>query len=163
MPKLKKAILLTFFLIFGTIVYSFGQVTSENIRDIVLKKAIRDSLFVVDVSRPGNHDETQVRYLGTLKSKDGRIFKILSYCWIWGLSQRATNRILIYNKYNRYLGNYKVAMKSELPTKIVGNKLIFSVKEDGGMHFKQTRISFEKGLPRQIFIKNGDLYTLEGD
>jgi len=162
MPKFKKAKLVTFILIFAGIGHSFGQMTSDNIKDIVLKKAIKDSLFVVDTSQSGNHDETQLRYLGILKSTDGRIFKIMSYCWIWGISQRATNRILIYNKANQYLGNYKLDTKDELPTKIEGNKLIFSIKENERVGLLQIHISFEKGLPKHIFIKNGNLYVFDG-
>jgi hypothetical protein len=163
MPKFKNTILLTFILTFGVLSYSLGQVTDENIRGIVLRKGIKDSLFIFDFSRPNDHNETQLKYLGILKSKDGRAFKIMSYCWIWGLSKRATNRILIYDRNNRYLGNYKLDMKYELPQKIENNELFFNVKDDKNAKSVQTRISFAKGLPRQIFIENGNLYIFHGD
>jgi len=158
MPKFKNTILLTFILTFGTLSYSLGQVTEENMRETVLKKGIRDSLFIFDFSRPNNHNETQLKYLGTLKSKDGRAFKIMTYCWIWGLSQRATNRILIYNQNDKYLGNYKLDMRYELPVKIEKNQLLFKVDENA----QPQRISFSNGLPKQIMIEGGDLYLFEG-
>ena len=159
MPKFKNTILLTFFLTFGVMQYSLGQVTDDNIRHVVLSKGIRDSLFIFDFSRPNDHNETQLKYLGTLKSKDGRIFKIMTYCWIWGLSKRATSRILIYNNNDKFLGNYKLNMRNELPVKIEKNQLFFNVEENA----RPQRISFSKGLPKRIMIEGGDLYVFQGD
>ncbi|WP_207532985.1 hypothetical protein [Desertivirga arenae] len=134
-----------------------------EMRASVLKKGIRDSVFIFDRSTRDYHDEIQIKYLGTLHSRDGRIFKIMSYCWIWGLSQRATNRLLIYNSRNKYLGNYKLGMKNELPTRIEKNVLLFDVSEKPESQPLRTRISFMNGLPEKIMIKNGDLYRFEGE
>lgn len=159
MYKLKVPLILTLILIFGMISSLFGQGNTAHLRTMVLKKGIKDSIFVFSTSEGKERDETQLKYLGTLKSNDGKVFKVLTYCWLWGHSVRATNRILIYDVHNRYLGCYAPDMKNELPVKIERNELVFSVKEEEGLEPIQTRISFPKGLPRQIEINGGNLYS----
>ena len=160
MCKLKVSLLITTTLIFWVVFSSLGQEKDGRFRAMVLKKSIKDSLFIFDFSKKEDWNETQIKYLGILKSKDGKVFKILSYCWLWGRSPRSTNRILIYNSDNRYLGCYAPDMKGELPVKIERNELIFSV-ETGDKLKSQSRISFTDGLPDQIEIKGGNFYILQ--
>ncbi|NEU06986.1 hypothetical protein GZH53_01565 [Flavihumibacter sp. R14] len=137
--------------------------TDSHLRNLVLARNIRDSVFVFDFSEPGFHNETQLRYLGTLESTGGRIFRVLSSSWIWGQSRRATNRVLIYSEDNQYLGEYHVAIKDELPKGIENNELLFIVPGDDQINSMETRISFANGVPKQISIEGGGTYRFETD
>lgn len=140
---------------------SFGQSRGNNIRSEVLLKNIAGKKYVFDYSKKKDHDETQLTYLGILKAIDGRQYKVMSYCWIWGISKRATNRILIYSAQNKYLGDYYLTTIDELPTKIESNQLIFKVKDDSSSKVTITRISFKKGIPKSIYLKEDNIYPFE--
>jgi len=83
-----------------------GQVNNINIRQQVLQKGIIDSVFVFGKWTEESQTETQLKYLGDLTTKAGQTFKIMNSIWLWGLSKRATSRILIFNFKNQYVGNY---------------------------------------------------------
>ena len=105
-------------------------------------------------------------YLGEIHSTHG-VYKIMTSNFSWGLSRRATCRILVFNQGNRLLGNYYVEM-SDLPEKIEGNELVFlhSTDLDCDQNL-QTRISFKNGIPKRIFIEcianSGQVYTFDRD
>lgn len=163
MRSLRNKFLLSILWTFAIYSFASGQMNDARIRGLVLNKGIKDSLFIFNFSKPNNHNETQLKYLGLITTTSGGVYKIMTYCWIWGPSGRATNRILIYNSKNQYVGNYKLTMKNELPEKVIGNLLIFNTREDPNSEPVETRISFGKGLPKNIYIKNGGEYTFYGD
>jgi hypothetical protein len=140
-----------------------GQSRDNSIRAKVLQENIIGKKFVFDYSKKGDHDETQLTYLGILKAGNGKQFKIMSYCWIWGISKRATNRILVYNARNKYLGNYYLTTTDELPIKIESNQLIFKVKGDASINATTNKISFIKGIPKSIYLKDDNIYNFETD
>lgn len=142
---------------------SFGQPKGADININVLQQNIIGKRYIFDHSKKGDHDETQLTYLGVLQTGNGKLFKILSYCWIWGASKRATNRILVYNAQNKYLGNYYLTMTDELPIKIESNQLIFKVKGDVSNNVTITKISFIKGIPKSIYLKDDSIYNFETD
>lgn len=144
---------------------SFSQSGNGSIEQLqlVLKNNVKDSLYVFGKWDENGGSEIHLKYLGIVKSQKEN-FKIITFCWIWGQSKRATNRILIFDKSNTYIGNYYVGMKHELPEKISNNQLVFLLSEssecDKGL---TTRLSFDKGIPDEFFLecKNGygDLYS----
>lgn len=140
-----------------------GQTNDEDIRTQVLEKGIIDSLFIFGKRTKSGQTETHITYLGQVNTKEGRIFKIMNYCWIWGLSQRGTSRILVFNEKNQYLGNYLMNADYELPEKLLDGKLVFSNKKCDGTEIKtKEKISFTKGIPVQFFIECfGSLYKFE--
>jgi hypothetical protein len=87
--------------------------------------------------------------------------------WLWGISRRATCRILIFNQGNQLLGNYYVEM-SDLPEKIEGNELVFlhSTDKDCDQNLI-TRVSFKEGIPKRFYVEcianSGQVYTFERD
>jgi hypothetical protein len=119
---------------------------------------------VFDRSKKDNYNKAEITYLGKVKTHDKRVFKILISRWYWGLSPRATSRIVVFNDKNQYLGNYYVGMTYDLPTRIENNALVFDNKEREGCDLMiVTRISFTYGLPKQFFLecknKLGDIYS----
>ncbi|WP_299684231.1 hypothetical protein [uncultured Dokdonia sp.] len=141
----------------------FGQVADDSFQDVVLKNNIIDSLHVFGEWNKIDGTETHLKYLGIIRSENGN-FKIITSCWLWGSSKRATNRILVFNEDTTYLGNYHLAMKYDLPEKIENNQLVFfhSESDDCDKNII-TRLSFDKGIPKQFFLecKNGygDVYS----
>src|SRR3569623_916124 len=82
---------------------AFAQVKQRNIRLEVLK---HNSVGWENIFKAEDQSTTHLTYLGSLRTKKGGRYKIINSVWIWGQSHRATNRILIFNARNKYLGNY---------------------------------------------------------
>lgn len=100
-----------------------------------------------------------------LKSDKGVKFKVMTSVWIWGMSHRATNRILIFSNANHYVGNYYLTTSDDLPSYIQGNKLVFKNIGSDCDPSVETYIDFTKGIPKEFFRKCkgefGDLYSFE--
>lgn len=154
---------LTLTLTFG--IYSNAQVNDQAIRQKILEKAIVDSSFIFGKWTEKGGTETHLKYLGQVTTKHGQTFKILNSSWFWGLSHRATSRILVFNDKNKYVGNYYVTMTTDLPTKMKNGKLIFkNIGEDCDKNLT-TIVNLKNGLPKQFFRKckgkYGDIYSLD--
>ena len=132
-----------------------------------LEKGIVDSLFVFGNWTEQGQTETHLRYLGQVKTKRGVNIKIVNSIWVWGLSHRATSRILIFNDKNQYIGNYYLSITYDLPTKLKNGRLIFMNTEPGCDNKFVTILNLENGIPKQFFRKckdkSGDLYTFQPD
>ncbi len=144
---------------------TFAQVSDKQIRNIVLKNSNIDSLIVFGKWNEKGDTETQLKYLGNIKTKDGKIYKIVNSVFIWGLSHRASSRILIYNYKNQYVGNYKLNTVNELPQKLKEGKLIFKNQDCDSNN--ETIIDFTSGLIKRFFIKcsneGGNVYEFSND
>jgi hypothetical protein len=155
MPKFKMTTRLTILIL--TILFTCsvkGQVNDTEIRQQVLEKNSVDSLFIFGKWTESGQTETHLKYLGEVSTTDGRIFKIMNSCWFWGLSHRATSRILIYNDKNQYIGNYGLGMTYDLPDKLENGYLVFTNFDNRDCDKKLiTKVNFIKGLPKEIFIK----------
>ena len=144
-----------------------GQVGESKIRQLVLRKSNTDSNYKFHNS--SDSTDTYLHYLGIIRSKKGQVIKIMTSCWRWGIeNHRATNRILLFDYGNRYLGDYSVTMTSDLPTKIKANQLIFSNPPGSDCDPNVfTSISFSNGIPKQFFRKckgqYGDIYSFDTD
>lgn len=135
---------------------SFGQVNEDSLHQIVLKENIQDSIFIFGKWDNKNEGETHLKYLGTIKGPK-QTYKIMTSCWIWGHSKRATSRILVFNSKNEYLGNYKLTLSSELPTKIINNQIEFLIYKSPDGHKKSiSRLGFDRGIPDQFFLSQKD-------
>jgi hypothetical protein len=144
-----------------------GQVNDRNIRQHVLEKGIIDSVFVFGKWTEKSQTETQLKYLGKVTTKTGQTFKIMNSIWLWGLSERATSRILIFNLKNQYVGNYYLSGTDKLPTSLRNGKLIFTNLSDDFDKKVITTINLNNGLPKQFFRKcderSGDTFNFESD
>jgi hypothetical protein len=168
MPKFKKmttrlTILILTLLFAGSVK---GQVNDNEMRQLVLKKGITDSLFVFGQWTKTGGTETHLKYLGQVTTRDGKNFKVMNSCWFWGLSHRATSRILIFNDKNQYIGNFCLNTTYDLPDKLKNGKLVFTNTDNEDCDKSiDTSIDISEGLPKQIFIKcdgeNGDLYDFQ--
>lgn len=164
MTTLRKTLsLLSTLMLF--ILSAVGQVNDRNIRQQVLEKGIIDSVFVFGKWTEKGQTETQLKYLGKVKTKTGQTFKIMNSIWLWGLSERATSRILIFNFKNNYVGNYYLSTTDQLPTSLRNGKLIFTNLSNDCDKKVFTIINLNNGLPKQFFRKCnekfGDTFRFE--
>lgn len=157
-------------LIFLSIIFStvLGQVNPYKDRGIVLQHNKVGKTYVFERSHGNDLNRTEITYLGNLKAKDGRVFKILRSVWYWGLAPRATNRIVVFDSRGRYLGNYYITMTYDLPSKIESNALVFEGRNRQGCNPDiVTRVSFTTGPPEQFFLecknKMGDVYSFSNE
>jgi hypothetical protein len=132
-------------------------------QQLVLKNSVVDSLYVFGKWTSDGTDETNLRYLGIVVTANGQNLKIMNSCWFWGLSHRATSRILIFNDKNLYLGNYYLNTTFDLPDRLQNGKLIFkNIDKCDCEKNLTTEVDFSQGIPKNIFIKckgdEGDLY-----
>jgi hypothetical protein len=142
-------------------------VNDQKIRQQVLEKGVADSLFIFGRWTEHGGTETHLKYLGQVTTKKGQTFKIIISSWIWGLSHRATSRILIFNNKNQYVGEYYVTTVYDLPTKLQSGNLIFKNTEDDCDKKLLTVVSLNNGLPKQFSRKCkgkfGDIYSFYSD
>jgi hypothetical protein len=157
----------TTFILILVISSANGQVDDQNIRREVLEKGIIDSLFVFGKWTEEGQNETHLKYLGKVITKNGKTFKIVNSIRFWGLSHRATSRILIFNDRDQYVGNYYITMTYDLPTKLENGKLIFKNTSEHCDKELTTVVNLENGLPNQFFRKckdeYGDIFTFGSD
>ncbi|MBE8725489.1 hypothetical protein [Flavobacterium hungaricum] len=163
---------LFFILLFGMPKIGTAQTKDEDIRLKVLRKNSIGKEFVFGKWDERKWDkiegtETHLTYLGSVKTQKGKTYKIMNSVWIWGLSCRATNRILIFNGKNQYIGNYYVTTETNLPTELKNGILIFRNTDPECNKRIISKVSLKNGLPITIFTecKNGygDSFTFEGD
>lgn len=137
--------------------FTNAQVNDSAIRQQVLSKGVTDSTYVFGMWDGDTGTETHLRYLGVVETAKGN-YKILTSMFIWGLSQRATNRILIFDENNDYVGEYAGLQADELPYKSENNSLYFLYDDEKKC---TVVIDFSKGIPEMIFLNcdgRGDMY-----
>lgn len=143
------------------------DIFQNKIRQEVLSKNQVDSLFVFGKWNEDQGTETRLKFLGHIKSSKEN-YKIVTSTYLWGLARRATNRILVFNEMNQYLGNYYGLYLSNLPEKIENNQLIFFHLDNEDCDPKIiNKLSFKNGIPNEFFIecKNGmgDIHAFDPD
>lgn len=147
-------------------IFGISQINDQNIRIKALKKGLIGKELVFGKWNEKGKTETHLTYLGTVKTNQGKTYKILNSIWIWGLSHRATNRILIFNANNQYLGNYYVTLNIDLPTKLKNRILIFQNTDSNCSKNVASKISLKNGLPKEFFREckdgYGDIYAFDG-
>lgn len=128
----------------------------------VLTKGDKNKEIVFGEWNENGDTELRIKYLGVIKSKNAS-YKVITSSWIWGQSKRATNKLLVYNLKNKYLGAYYLTERCDLPDHIENNKLIFYRSNciNCDKHFD--KVSFKNGIPKEIFLrctgKYGDLIS----
>jgi hypothetical protein len=161
---MKKAILLLVVFLSTTKVINAQTIKSDGVRLRILRLNHVGKTYKLNTE---DSTLTYFRYLGKVRTAKGKAYKILTSTWIWGLSHRATNRILVYTTDNRYVGNYYLTVIGDLPDHIKNNKLVFPNKGQDCDSQIVTYIDFSKGLPKEFFRKckgnSGDIYTFSTD
>ena len=142
---------------------TFAQLKQRNMSLDVLK---HNHIGRVYIFKAEDQSTTYLTYLGSLRTKKDVRYKIINSVWIWGQSHRATNRILIFNDHDKYLGNYPLTITDDLPSFIKDNKLVFKNKRNSDCdHHSITYLGFDNGIPHEFFRKcngdKGDIYVFD--
>ncbi|ESU28042.1 hypothetical protein FSS13T_05320 [Flavobacterium saliperosum S13] len=148
-----------FFLLFPLLLFSQKE---PDRRLLVLKKGMENKTVTFGKWDEKGNDELELTYLGTIKNKDAT-YKLMTSLWIWGVSGRATSRILVYDNKNRFLGDYYLTMSCELPKKIKNNKLYFELKCEECAKKNTTEVSFYKGIPKHMVVNCNGATLLIGN
>lgn len=108
---------------------------------------------------------TYLKYIGTVRTRKGNKYKVLTSLWIWGISHKSTSRILIYSNRNKYIGNYYLSTINDRPRSISKNMIVFGNTGRDCDNKLFTYLSFSDGIPSQFFRKckgkYGDIYSFE--
>jgi hypothetical protein len=147
-------------------VKSFSQTGYPKEWFEVLRRNKLGKEFIFDKSKGESADKTWLKYLGIVKTKKGKSYKILSSVWVWGISKRGTTRIVLFDLKNQYIGNYALGMTYEAPAKVEKNSVVFRFPKDSGRNFKLIqRLGFSDGIPKTFFLEckdgMGDIYSFD--
>jgi hypothetical protein len=133
--------------------FSIGQVNHKKAYQLVLNKNQVGNKYTFDKSQPNDYDRLDLVYLGRIKTSKGRVLKIVTSRWYWGLAPRGTSRIVVFNENNQYLGDYYLTMTYEVPQRIDHGSLVFKVEIDSSKHSTLiTKISLRNGIPENFFL-----------
>ena len=154
--------ILTLFLLQS--LFSNGQVNHKKSFQVALENDEVGKEISFSQTKGKDYDSLVLVYLGDIKTQSDKILKILTSRWYWGLSPRATSRIIVFNQKNQYLGDYYLSMTYDVPDKIEGTSLVFfNEKGSDCTPNLVTKISFRNGIPKSFFLKCngqlGDIYS----
>lgn len=140
-----------------------SQSSDEHLRLQVLNYNMKEQNFIFGEWKKENGSETHLNYLGEIETSNNESFKIMTSCWIWGVTRKVTNLILVYDKNNNLLGNYYLNTKCQLPNEIVDNKLIFKPSECAECDNAITKVDFYEGIPKNFYLGckrgQGNIYS----
>ena len=142
----------------------FGQINHNKAFQAALEHGEIGKEISFSKTKGTDYDSQVLVYLGDIQTKKGQHLKILTSRWYWGISPRATSRIILFNQKNQYLGDYYLTMTNEVPDKVEGSSLVFiNNKESHCTPNLVTKISFRNGIPKSFFLpckgKFGDIYS----
>lgn len=162
--QMKKAIFLLVIFLSNTTAIHAQTTKSDGVRLRILRLNHVGKTYKLNTE---DNTLTYLRYLGKVRTAKGKAYKILTSTWIWGISHRATNRILVYTDSNRYVGNYYLPTIDDVPNYIENNKLVFLNRGHDCDPQLITYLDFHSGIPNQFFRKckggSGDIYTFSTD
>ena len=134
----------------------------QKLELLALKKGNIGKEYTYDLTNKEGCNKTKIKYLGVIKTKNGKQYKVLSSFFVFSAAStcHGTSNIKIYNLNNKYLGKYNVGMPEDLPTEIKNNNSIcWSKTKDCDLR-NNFSINFEIGLPKRFFLpcsqKGGD-------
>ena len=121
---------------------------------LALKNEKIGKAYMYDLTHKKDCDKTSIKYLGIIKTKKGKKYKVLSSFFVFSaaITCHATSNIKIYDMENKFVGKYYVGMPYDLPAKITENKFIYWTKSKECDSRNGFLMSFEKGLPKRFFL-----------
>jgi hypothetical protein len=135
-------------------------------------KALRSTIgkvYEYDLTGRKGCNKTRIKYLGTVHTKQGKSYKILTSFFVYraAITCHGTSSIKIFDRHNRYVGEYNVGMPESLPDALRDNKLLY-LKNSENCNLRKIRsINLSNGLPKRFFIpcsnNEGDEYSFSSE
>jgi hypothetical protein len=131
-----------------------AQTNRANAFKLVLEGDEIGKEYVFGGKTKSGFDSLILVYLGEITTEKQSTIKFLSSRWYWGLSPRATSRVIVFNQKNQYLGDYYMTMNFDLPKRIEDDALIFQGNSENSCdRTSMTKVSFKNGIPNRFFVK----------
>jgi hypothetical protein len=130
----------------------------EKYERLALQSNKAGTEFRLDLAGIGGCNKSRVKYLGSVRTKKGAYYKILTSFHVFRTSPdmcRGASSIKIYDAGNRFLGAYHVGMPDDLPDTLITNKLCYYKPQAECPLRKGTSINLLNGLPNHFFVPCG--------
>jgi len=139
---------------------SFSQ--DKNVKK-VLDLAVVGKAYHFHLAPGKEINEAYITYLGSINANTGKVYKVVSWKFVWGPNQHTSGTVYLFGGDKSYVGKYRLGDGLDLPSSVKGSYLIFDNALKTGCDPKLvSRISFRSGPPKEIFLKckdqHGDLY-----
>jgi hypothetical protein len=135
------------------------------------QRALRNRVgkaYVADLTGREDCNKTKVKYLGIVRTRQVRSYKILTSFFVFSASStcHGSSSIKIFDMKNRFIGAYYVGMPEGLPDILRKNKLLY-LENTEECNLRKTRsINLSNGLPRRFWVpcsaNGGDEYNFSG-
>lgn len=126
--------------------------------------------YVYNLSGINGCNKTRIKYLGIVKTLQGKQYKILTSFFVFRTGNdncHGSSSIDIYNIKNKFIGQYSVGMPDDLPDELNNNRLIYLTNSKDCNLRKERSIDLSQGLPKSFFIKcsndGGDIYSFSSE
>jgi hypothetical protein len=153
---------------------SFKIITKTNTEYDKFQRLKQNALIAGKVGHENVYDLTgidgcnksRIKYLGIVKTSQGKKYKILTSFHVFRTSNNTchgASTIEIYTLKNKFIGQYTVGMPDDLPDELKNNRLIYLTNSEDCNLRKDRSIDLRHGLPKSFFIKcsknGGDIYS----
>lgn len=135
------------------------------------QRALRNrvgKIYIADLTGRKDCNNSEVKYLGIVHTRQGRSYKILTSFFVFGASStcHGSSCIKIFDMQNRFIGAYYVGMPEGLPDILRKNKLLY-LENTEDCNLRKTRsINLSNGLPKRFWVpcsaNGGDEYYFSG-
>lgn len=171
---MKTVLQISLLVIVATLSSSFSKTDKGSLEYIKLLKLEHLALKANVIGRSYEYDltgikpcnKTEIKYLGIVKTKKGKKYKILTSFFVFTTTKdmcHGTSSIKIYDMKNRYVGQYYVGMPDSLPDALRKNKLVYLENWPECNLRKAGVINLSNGLPKSFFIpcteKGGNVFS----
>lgn len=140
----------------------YGQLQKFEL--LALKDKSVGKVYTYDLTKNKGCNKTTIKYLGVIKTKRGKQYKVLSSFFVYSAAStcHGTSNIKIYNLANKFVGQYNVGMPEGLPDALQNNKLVYNENSQDCNLRKERTIDFSNGLRKCFTVacseKGGDEY-----
>ena len=134
--------------------------SNKAIDDLHIEVLEKDSVgvtFIYDLTGKDNCNDSELTYLGIVKTNGKKEYKLLSSFWVRDGANtcRGNSKLMIYDTNNVFIGLYYFDMPYQLPDELDDNELVYYANESNCDNKGEIRISFENGLPKKFYTCGG--------
>ena len=137
----------------------------QRLKQDVLRASKVGHEYVYDLTGIDECNKSRLKYLGTVRTSRGNQYKLLTSFHVFRTSNKnchGASAIEIYSLKNKFIGEYHVGMRVDLPDELLNKRLIYLTNSEDCNLRKDQSIDLSHGLPKSFFIRcsknGGDIY-----